>query len=117
MTSARGTERKLGHSHSRSFLVALVILLVACAAPSTTQSRGSAGSPVAASGTPTTTSKRIVTSVKADLVAANADVSRATTAITTPGAQAFERLLNAGLVITDRAGDLHPELAERVPTL
>jgi peptide/nickel transport system substrate-binding protein len=92
-----------------------VLLLMACAAPSSPSSSPSAGSapPDAQSSGP----KRITAAIVENILAGNREVSRARAAGSPSGALEVERLLNAGMVVIDPTGVARPELAEAVPTV
>lgn len=90
----------------------LITLLIAGCAPAASTTIGRPASEGASTGP-----KRITVAIMEGLFALNSDVGRALTVTSTAGSSEVENLVNAGLVVVDDIGNLHPELAEAVPSL
>lgn len=97
-------------SFKRAPICALALLLLASACAPAAPSQSSALSPQ--SSTP----KRIVAAIMSDPPTISHDFIIAGSG-TIPGGDALEELLNAGLTHPDERGQLHPQLAEAVPSL
>jgi peptide/nickel transport system substrate-binding protein len=89
----------------------LLATMLACTAPQPSRSDNGIPPIPQSAGAP----KRIVAAVMSDPPYANTTIGQGVANL--PGMDALEQLLNAGMVIEDEQGVLHPQLAEQVPTL
>lgn len=99
---------------SAATLTALVAALLTACAPAIQPGDGAPSG--ATSTSPSAGPKRIIAAVTADLPSARTQLARAAGG-TLPGARELEQLVHAGLAVEDHGGNLHPQLAEAVPTL
>src|SRR3954469_1174935 len=95
----------------RKVTLALALLLLSCASPAT-RSEPSTGSTAPARGTVAV--KRLVAAFQGDVIGLNGRLRRTGPSI---GLEPLEEMVNPGLAIVDGKGELHPVLAEAVPSL
>lgn len=99
---------------ARGFACSLTLtLLFAACAPSQTQSSGS--QPAALS--PQSSPKRITASIRGTPASLVQQKWNRSVGTSPPGLDAVEELVLVGLTYADEKGDLHPRLAEAVPTI
>lgn len=89
--------------------MAVALLLGACAP------QGRPDSSLA--GPQSSAPRRIVAAIAGDPVSLSQKVTRASLAFSVPGGDVLERLVHAGLTVSDERGVLRPQLAEAVPSL
>jgi peptide/nickel transport system substrate-binding protein len=92
--------------------VATVLVVVGCGAPE----RGAPGTSLGERARPSAP-VRITAVMMADPTSLNNDVNRATAQFVIAGGPELQMLVSAGLSVQDDRGQLHPQLAESVPTV
>jgi peptide/nickel transport system substrate-binding protein len=101
--------------HARQFesgILLAVLLLTACAGPSS-----SSTAPAVGTETRRATPKRIVGAILGEPFTFSAQLNTAAASATVRGIDELEQLMHAGLAIADNQGGLRPQLAEAVPTV